>query len=686
MTLAFASEGMPIRMDRSGPTPSGSRQVRVAWPTANRSPRIGLREFRSGVSVLARHLRNARGRPDRLWWVLRRMVQIAVSGKLASVLQRHVILDDLYADYPDWIARYDTLDDAGRSSLRERISTFRCKPRFSILMPTCDSNLADLTASIASVYRQIYSEWELCIVDDGSVDLRVPRFLRDEAARDPRIKLVLLQEKRGIAVATNAALSVASGDLIAFLDHDDVLSEQALFRMAEAIDARPDAVLLYSDEDKIDAAGRRYAPHFKPNWNPEWAKTTNYALHLCVVKTVAARAVGGMRAGLDGAQDWDFQLRIVEQFGDAHIIHVPRVLYHWRVREGSTAAGVNQKRGLEATQRRVLNAMLERRELAADVEYTLAGWWIRYRLPELPPLVSIVIPTRDHSDLLRRCVESVRDHTGYPNFELLIIDHDSSEPGARALLAELAASGRATVVPYAGRFNYSAECNLGVRHARGSVIVLLNNDVEVISPWWLDELVGHALQPGVGAVGASLLYRNDTIQHAGVVLGVNGTADRPYLGYRRGYAGVAGRAQAAQNVTGMITACAAVRRDRYQEVGGMDEMLAVCYNDLDLCLRFVERGYRNVWTPHAELYHLESGSRGYENSPLQLAEANRQRNHFLARWGSLACADPYYNPNLTDKGRLYSLAFPPRVGEDYPIAGQRSVDTRSAYRMAGISP
>lgn len=613
------------------------------------------------------------------------MVQIALSGKVGGVLQRHVILDDLYTDYPAWIARYDTLDDAGRRSLRERIGAFRCRPRFSILMPTCDSGLADLTASIASVYRQLYSDWELCIVDDGSQDLRIPRFLRDQAARDPRIKLVLLHENRGIAAATNAALAVADGDWIAFLDHDDVLSEQALFRMAEAIDARPDAVLLYSDEDKIDSTGRRYAPHFKPDWNPEWAKSTNYALHLCVAKTAAARAIGGMREGFEGAQDWDFQLRMVEQFGDAHIIHVPRILYHWRAGEGSTAAGVNQKRGLEANQRRVLEAMLERRKVAADVEYTVGGWWIRYRLPEPPPLVSVVIPTRDHGDLLRSCVESVCKHTSYPNFELIIVDHDTSEPAARALLSELAASGRATVVPYIGRFNYSAECNLGVRHARGSVIVLLNNDVEVISPWWLDELVGHALQPGVGVVGASLLYPNNTIQHAGVVLGVNGTADRPYLGYRRGYAGVAGRAQAAQNVTGMITACAAVRHDRYQDVGGMDETLAISYNDLDLCLRFVERGYRNVWTPHAELYHRESGSRGYENSPLQLAEAKRDKNRFLARWEPLASVDPCYNPNLTDHGRLYALAFPPRFGEDDAGVGQRSGSARAAHRIARTS-
>lgn len=625
-------------------------------------------EFRAGVAVLLRHVRNSRGRPDRLAWIVRRILRVITSGRLAAVVQRHAILHDLYANYQEWIARYDTLDEPERFAIRERIKGFARRPRFSILLTTYDSPLEDLELAIDSVGQQLYPDWELCIADDASPNSEVRALLARHAGQDARIRLTLRSAKGGIAACTNSALAMATGEFVASLDHDDVLSEQALFRFAEAVNAHADVAILYSDEDKLDAQGLRHAPHFKPDWNPEWIKTTNYVLHLCAIDISLVHAIGGFRAGIDGAQDWDLLLRVAERCDPERIVHVPRVLYHWRVRTGSTAAGVSQKAAVEAAQRRVIEDMLERRGTPARIETTLGGWWLRYAIPEPAPRVSIVIPTRDRGRLLRRCVTSIVERTTYTHYELVLVDHATVEPAARALFAELAASPCATVVHYAGPFKYSAECNIGVRAARGSIIVLLNNDVEVVSPGWLDELVGHALQPDVGMVGALLLYPNDTIQHAGVIFGVNGIADRPYLGYRRGHAGVVGRSLAAQDVSGLVTACAAIRRDVFDSVGGFDESLVVAYNDLDLCLRLSARGYRNVWTPHAELVHGESVSRGYENSRSEQERIRGEEARFRAKWGQRIATDPCYNPNLARRGRLFSLAFPPALDTPAAIA------------------
>jgi O-antigen biosynthesis protein len=625
---------------------------------------IGIRELRAGVKVFARHVRNAQGNPERLRWVLARTCRILLGGKAGGILQRHAVMNDLYANYPEWVRRYDTLDPAGRQALRTRASGFAQQPLISVLLPCYNAGLQDLREAIASVQEQIYARWELCIADDGSTAPGVREWLRECASKEARIKLIQRDRNGGISACTNSALEIATGDFVAFLDQDDVLSEQALLRMVEAVNQNPGAAIFYSDEDKLDCQGRRHAPHFKPDWNPEWAKTTNYVLHLCMMRITEVRIAGGLNKRVDGAQDWDLLLRVVEQAGDASIVHIPRVLYHWREGRDSTASGVYQKEGITTAQRTVIDAMLARRQTAADVQLELGGWWIRYRVPEPRPLVSIVIPTKDCGELLRRCVDSIFARTTYTNFELVLVDHASTEPLARKTIDALAQQGRAIVVPFTDSFNYAAECNLGVSRANGSVIVLLNNDIEVISPWWLDELVGRVVQPGVGLAGPLLLFPDGTIQHAGVILGANGSADRPYLGYSRGYAGIAGRAQAAQNVTALITACAAIRRDRYEEAGGMDESLAISHNDLDLCLRLMEKGYRNVWTPHAELYHHESASRGYDNSPTKQRQEHEEKLRFQARWSEFAARDANYNVNLALEGQLFALAFPPRVPKE----------------------
>ena len=626
---------------------------------------IGVRQLRAGVKVFARHWRNAGGDPRRLAWVVARALRILIGGHAASVLQRHVVIGDLYRDYPEWIRKFDTVDSAARSALVAEAQALRRKPLISVLMPCFNADPAMLDAAIDSVRTQIYDRWELCIADDASTRPALRERLAAHARADSRIRLRFRDVNGGISACTNDALAMAEGEFIGFLDQDDTLSEQALFRVAEAINANPFAKLIYSDEDKLDAKGQRHSPHFKPDWNPEWERSTNYVLHFTVVAREALLACGGLDPQFDGVQDWDMVLRVseaaalVRQLGT--IVHVPRVLYHWREGIGSTASGVNQKAHIVDRQRLVIEAMLSRHGIAAVPRETLGGWRIHYSVPDPAPLVSVVIPTRDHGALLEKCVEGILQRTDYPRIELVIVDHDSTELRARALIDRLESEGNAIVVHYAGAFNYARECNLGVSRSKGDVVVLLNNDIEVIDPDWLKEMVGHAIQPGTGIVGALLLYGDDTIQHAGVIVGANGAADRPYIGYKRGYAGIAGRALAAQNVTAVITACAAVLRARYDEAGGMDESLAISHNDVDFCLRLIEKGYRNVWTPHAALYHHESASRGYDNSPEQQRQAGVEEKQFRARWGALADVDPFYNPNLALEGQLFTVAFPPRV-------------------------
>ena len=615
--------------------------------------------LRAGLAVLRRHLRYARGNPRKLWWIARRALSLARTGALPGVLERHAVERDLYADYGQWCRRHETTDAA---VLAARAAALPRRPRFSVLLPVYDPPAALLEATLASVRAQAYAEWELVIVDDASTDARVPACLAAAAAADARIRVACRAANGGIARATNDALAAATGEYCAFLDHDDTLAPDALLAMAEAVNARPDAALLFCDEDKLDPQGARTRPWFKPAWDAEWIRTTNCVLHFVVVRTDLLRSLAGLAEGVDGAQDWDLVLRVEEAVGRARIAHVPRVLYHWRELPGSTAAAAFEKPALAAAQRRVLEASLARRGETAAVLPTPDGWRIAWAPPSPPPLVSIVIPTRDRGALLRACVASIRAKTAYAPYELVLVDNGSVESDAREYLAALARDGAARVLQYAQPFNYAAQCNLGVREAAGSMIALVNNDIEVVTGDWLTELVALAARPGVGLAGATLWYPDGTLQHAGVILGLNGVGDRPWLGTRPGFAGPYGRARAVREVGAMITACAVVARDRYLDVGGMDESLAVSCNDLDLCLKLARAGYRHVITPYAELTHHESASRGYLDDPANVRGNADEEARFAARWAQELADDPLYNPNLALAGTAYALAWPPRTG------------------------
>ncbi|MCC6196239.1 MAG: glycosyltransferase [Burkholderiales bacterium] len=614
--------------------------------------------MRAGLRVLKRHLRYAGGNPRKLLWVARRAVNLAREGALPGVLERHVVQDAQYADYAAWCARYEPPAGADHSA---RIAALGRRPLLSILIPVYDPPIAFLAEAIASVRAQCYADWELVIVDDASRNSSVRACLAQAAAGEPRIRLARRDDNGGIAQATNDALALARGEYCGFLDHDDTLAPDALLCIAEAIDRDPGIALLFSDEDKLDTAGARTRPHFKPAWDGEWIRTTNCVLHFMSVRTSLLRALGGVAAGIDGAQDWDLVLRVAEAAGRERIAHLPFVLYHWREIPGSTAAAAFEKPALVEAQRRVIEQTLVRRGEAGQAQATTQGWRIRYAVPAPPPLVSLVIPTRDRVELLRNCIASVIARSTYATREIVIVDNDSRDPAAVAYLDELARSGIARIVRYAQPFNYAAQCNLGVREARGALVALVNNDIEVTTPEWLDELVGLAVRPGIGLVGATLYYPDRTLQHAGVILGLNGVGDRPWIGTPRGYAGPYGRARAVREVSALITACAVVVRDRYLAVDGMNEALAVSCNDLDLCLRLSRAGYHHLVTPFAELVHHESASRGLADDPANARLAQDEEARFAAAWPRELADDPLYNSNLTLNGNAYALAWPPRA-------------------------
>lgn len=568
-------------------------------------------------------------------------------------------------DYAAWVARFDTLTSERMQALRARAQEIGPDgPLISILLPVYQTPERWLRRCLDSVLAQVYRNWQLCVADDASPDGRVMRVLEEYAARDRRIQVVRRSRNGHISAASNSALALAGGEYVALLDHDDELRPHALLEMAEAILADPGLRLLYSDEDKIDSAGRRFDPYFKPDWNPDLLRSQNYVCHFTLIHRELVHAAGGFREGYEGSQDHDLVLRCVERLRPEQIRHLPMVLYHWRAIPGSTAARRDAKDYAAVAGLKAVSDHLRRCHPGARAEALPHGHYrVRWPLPAQPPRVSLIVPTHDRADLLKVCVDSVFARSTYRNFELVVVDNRSSAPETLAYLDELRGRERVRVLGYDAPFNYSAINNWAVERCDGAVVALVNNDIEVISPDWLEEMVGHALRPEVGAVGAMLYYPDDVIQHAGVVLGVWGVASHFYQNQPRGYPGHGGRALVAQNVSAVTGACLVVRREVYRQLGGLDEHnLAVAFNDVDFCLRAREAGYRNVWTPFAELYHHESASRGKEDTPEKAERFRSEAEYMKRRWsrGNLLMDDPAYNPNLSLMSANSELAFPPR--------------------------
>ena len=562
-----------------------------------------------------------------------------------------------------WIRRCERLSRRDIRAIRQTTTRLTYQPLLSVLMPVYNTDERWLRRAIESVQHQLYSNWELCIADDRSTDPRVGEVLREIQSSDPRLRIHFRDVNGHISAASNSALALASGEFIVLLDHDDVLPRHALAAVVHELNRHPDADIVYSDEDRIDEAGRRYDPYFKPDWNPELFYSQNLISHLGVYRTAMVRQVGGFREGFEGSQDYEMALRVVEETQPARIRHIPLILYHWRAIPGSAALDVHQKSYATDAARLAVEAHFTRTGVVATIEPAPHAPYyqrIRYKVPEPRPHVTIVIPTKDRTELLSTCVTSIVSRSTYRQFDVLIVDNGSSEPESHAYFERVQQDPCISVLRIDGPFNFSRINNQAASRARGSLLCFLNNDTEVISPDWLEEMVSLAVRDGVGAVGAMLYYPSNTMQHAGVVLGLGGIASHPHRGERRGMPGNYGRAALTQTMSAVTAACMVLRKDTFEAVGGFDETLAVAYNDVDLCLRLGARGFRSVWTPYAELYHFESISRGDDlhgaNLPRFRAESQAMRD----RWQGLLDADPYYNPNLSLTRADLWFAYPPR--------------------------
>lgn len=453
-----------------------------------------------------------------------------------------------------------------------------------------------------------------------------------------------------------------AGEWVALLDHDDILPEHALFWVAHAINRQPDVRMIYSDEDKTDEKGRRFDPYFKSDWNPDLFYSHNMFSHLGVYQTSLMREVGGFRVDFEGAQDYDLTLRCIEKVKVSQIVHIPRVLYHWRVHAQSTALSADAKLYAIFAGVRSINEHFQRTGVNGKVKHTNYGYQASYDLPAILPLVSIIIPTRNGLDFLKQCVESILLKTTYKNYEIVIVDNGSDDAATMAYLKDLSVAPKITVLYDESPFNYSQLNNRAVSQTRGEVLALLNNDIEVISPNWLSEMVSHALRPGIGAVGAKLWYPDDTLQHGGVVLGIGGVASHMFSKYEKNTYGYFNRPVLIQNYSAVTAACLVIRKSIYQEVGGLNEKaLAVAFNDIDFCIRVRNAGYRNVWTPVAEMYHHESATRGYEDTQEKQSRFMTEVDYMKKTWGEQLNNDPAYNPNLTLVGDDFGLAWPSRA-------------------------
>lgn len=632
------------------------------------SPVLPMFAYHRMLRRLRNHYEQYKGEP--LWQIWRDLQAQEKTRKVAAkelLLQRynHTFRVDsgqagIGDGYEEWIARNEMPEFSGLDALTALPESFSLKPTVSVVMPAYNTAEAFLRQAIESVLAQSYPHWELCIADDASTEPHVRAVLEEYMRRDPRIKVVFREENGHISAASNSALALASGEYVALLDHDDELVRHALHLVVEAINQNPSAQILYSDEDKIDEQGKRADPHFKPDWNPDLFFSQNYVSHLGVYRRELLQCAGGFRTGVEGSQDQDLLLRCLPHVHPAGIVHIPKVLYHWRIVQGSTALACGEKSYTTEAGIKVLQDFFSaqgRQDVTVENGLVPNTYRVRYPVPQPEPLVSLLIPTRDKLELLEPCIRSILDKTTYRNYEIVILDNESAEAATLEFFKHIqAVDSRVKVLPYHQPFNYSALNNYGVQQARGELIGLVNNDIEVISPEWLSEMVSHALRPEIGCVGAKLYYEDETIQHAGVIVGLGGVAGHSHKYFPRQSSGYFHRLKIVQNLSAVTAACLLVRKSVYEQVGGLEEDgLRIAFNDVDFCLKVREAGYRNLWTPYAELFHYESKSRGAEDTREKIERFNKEIEFVKTKWGELLRRDPCYSPNLTLAREDFSL-------------------------------
>ena len=558
-------------------------------------------------------------------------------------------------DYQTWIRLYDQLGESQEVTIRNQVDGMTSQPKISTIMLVNDAPLNDVREAIESLCGQWYQNWELCIAVDTSADNATLSLLQGYANQDARINVVATPLQDALSAVVNLGLDLAYGDYVTFLGDADVLPPQALFYIAQAIAAHPDAAMIFSDEDKISQSGVRYDPWFKCEFNYELLLNQNAIGHLTVYRRDLVNDLEGFRVRFEGAQDYDLALRVLERIDPEQVIHIPRIPYHQRARARQTAAAT------EAARRAVAEHLVRtsRGGVVEPVPESPQYNRVRYPLPPALPLVSIIIPTRDRADLLGMCLDSLLAKTTYTNYEIIIVDNGSVEASTQALFARLP-KDRVSVIRDDAPFNYARLNNLAVAQAKGDVICLMNNHIEILTPDWLEEMLSFACQPDIGCVGARLWFTDDRLQHAGVITGLGGVAGHPNKYFPRGYAGYFGRAIIAQSMSAVTAACLMVRREVWELAHGLDEDLVVAFNDVDFCLRVKAMRYRNVWTPYAEMNHHESASRGNETSPEKQRRYLKEIDLMKSRWGNALANDPAYSPNLTLDHDDFSLAWPPR--------------------------
>lgn len=531
--------------------------------------------------------------------------------------------------------------------------------KFSIVVPLYNTPEKFLTEMIDSCIGQTYDNWELCLADGSDKDHKlVGEIVRKYASKDKRIKYKVLSENKGISENTNECIKMSTGDYIALFDHDDILHPSVLYEYMKVI-CEEDADFIYCDEDKFeDDITKAFNPYFKPDFAIDNLRVNNYICHFTVFNKNLLKEVGLFRKEFDGSQDHDMILRLTEKA--KNIVHVPKILYHWRVSSSSVASDPYAK---PYTIKAGINAVkehLERCNLKAEVESSEVHpniYRIRYDI-EGNPLVSILIPNKDHIDDLSRCIDSILEKSTYRNFEIIVIENNSTEQETFDYYKKLEEHDNIKVVTYKtnGKFNYSAINNFGVKYASGEHLLFLNNDIEIISENWLEEMLMYSQRNDIGAVGAKLYYPNDTIQHAGVILGLGGVAGHSHKYFQRTDLGYFAKCVMVQNYSAVTAACLMMKSEIFKEINGFDESFEVAFNDVDLCMRIRKAGYLIVWTPYAELYHYESISRGYEDTPEKQARFNGEIRRFKERWQKeLDKGDPYYNINLTIEREDFSL-------------------------------
>ncbi|MBU1692062.1 MAG: glycosyltransferase family 2 protein [Gammaproteobacteria bacterium] len=562
--------------------------------------------------------------------------------------------------YKQWVRLYDVLNHDDRQMILDHIAKLEQRPCISVLMSTGNLSERYLRDAIESVRKQLYPNWELCIAEDTASTANMHAVLEEYTNLDARIRMTRREKGRCISAAFNSALEIASGEFVTLLDCHDELSQHALYMVAVAVNEKPQVDLIYSDEDKIDEKGGRCDPYFKPDWDPDLFVAQNVVSHLSVYRTSIVRDVGGFRVGYES---WDLTLRVSQRIPAANIHHIPHVLYHGRIMPSPPSIEAEENGDVMHIGTATIGDYLARSGRESKAVPIMGGCFrIKDQVPIPVPLVSIIIPTYNGLSLLIRCIDSIKEKTSYPNYEILVVDNRSDDNKTLEYFDSLEKEGVARVLKYNFPFNYSAINNFAARVAKGEFLCLMNNDIEVISGDWLEEMVSQAVRPGIGAVGAMLYYPDNAIQHAGVLVGMGGVAGHLYAGSLRGTQGYKYRACLAQTLSAVTAACLVVRTQIYLEVGGLDEKnLAVAFNDVDFCLRVKEGGYRNFWTPFAEFYHHESASRGLDDHGEKLVRFQSEIAYMCSRWGHVLGNDPAYNPNLTLDYAYPLPSFPPRI-------------------------